>query len=312
MAIYMWREYVPKELCFTANTAGSTVQLSKNWSPATVTLETSTDWVNWSTYTTWSTITLSNIWDKVYWRNTSTTDVQFDTDEWNYYKFVMSWSIAWSWDITSLINKNLTNYSWYMCYLFNWCTSLTSTPQLPATSLYSTWCYKSMFEWCTSLIATPELPATTLANECYYNMFKNCTSLTDVQPLQATTMTTWCYANMFNGCTSLVNAPELKATTLNTACYQMMFQNCTSLQSIPKLIATSISIQAYFRMFNWCSKIKMSSNQTWAYQTVYRIPTTWTWTAWSSALSNMFQNTWWTFTWTPSVNTTYYTSNTVV
>jgi hypothetical protein len=26
----------------------------------------------------------------------------------------------------------------------------------------------------------------------------------------------------------------------------------------------------------------------------------------------MFTSTWWTFTWTPSINTTYYTSNTVV
>jgi hypothetical protein len=26
----------------------------------------------------------------------------------------------------------------------------------------------------------------------------------------------------------------------------------------------------------------------------------------------MFSSTWWTFTWTPSINTTYYTSNTVV
>jgi hypothetical protein len=26
----------------------------------------------------------------------------------------------------------------------------------------------------------------------------------------------------------------------------------------------------------------------------------------------MFLSTWWTLTWTPSINTTYYTSNTVV
>ena len=51
----MWREW-PDYLCFTANTAGSTVQLWKNWSPTPVTLETSTDWENWSTYTfSWDT-----------------------------------------------------------------------------------------------------------------------------------------------------------------------------------------------------------------------------------------------------------------
>jgi hypothetical protein len=52
MAIYMWREYImPDYLCFTANTAGSTVALNKTGSPTAVTLETSTDGANWSSYT---------------------------------------------------------------------------------------------------------------------------------------------------------------------------------------------------------------------------------------------------------------------
>jgi hypothetical protein len=48
-------------LCFTANTAGSTVKLIKNGSPTTVTLETSTDGNTRTTYTIGDTITLSNI-----------------------------------------------------------------------------------------------------------------------------------------------------------------------------------------------------------------------------------------------------------
>jgi hypothetical protein len=43
MGNYMWRELLAPELCFTANTAGSTVKLTKNNSPTAVTLETSTD-----------------------------------------------------------------------------------------------------------------------------------------------------------------------------------------------------------------------------------------------------------------------------
>ena len=57
----MWREKEPDYLCFTANTAGSKVTLNKTGSPTAVTLETSTDGINWSTYTIGSTITLSNI-----------------------------------------------------------------------------------------------------------------------------------------------------------------------------------------------------------------------------------------------------------
>lgn len=38
-------------------------------------------------------------------------------------------------------------------------------------------CYYKMFSGCTSLTTAPELPATTLADFCYYNMFYGCTNL---------------------------------------------------------------------------------------------------------------------------------------
>ena len=233
MNVYIWEEIPP--LNFTANTAGSTIKLKKNGSPTAVTLEISTDWTTWTTYTIWDTITLVNIWDKVYFRNTSTTDTWFSTSSSNWYVFVMTWSIAWSWDINYLLNKNSTTTVSSYCYhgIFYNCTSLTTSPQLPATTL-SNWCYAYMFSWCTNLTTLPKLPATTLADSCYYNMFYN------------------------------------------------------------------------------CSKIKLSTTQTWEYQTAYRIPTTWTWTTATNALNSMFKNTWWTFTSDPSINTTYYTSNTVV
>lgn len=234
MAIYMWREQ-PDELCFTANTANSTVQLTKSGSPTAVTLETSTDGINWSTYTIWDTITLSNIGDKVYWRNTSETTTGFSTVLANY-KFVMTWSIAASWDATYLINKN-------------WTDTITAAN-----------CFKSLFSQCSSLTSTPRLPATTISQGCYYQMFYYCDNLETL--------------------------PSLPALTLQQNCYQGMFQ--------------------------YCSKIKLSTTQTWAYQNAYRIPTTWTGAVWSNSFSNMFANTWWTFTSNPSINTTYYTSNTIV
>lgn len=261
MAIYMWREKIPEELCFTANTAGSTVKLNKVWSPTSVTLETSTDGGNWSAYTIGDTITLTNVWDKVYRRTTSGTDVWLSTSDSAFYKFVMTWSIAWSGNLTSLLNKNLT-------------TALSS------------FCFNFLFSGCTSLTTAPSFPTTTV------NMY-SC-------------------ASMFYNCTSLTTAPSLPATTLAEACYWSMFSWCTALTTIPKLDATTLADYCYQEMFYWCSKIKMSTSKTWDYQTAYRIPTSWTWTTATYWWRYMFTRTWWTFTSDPSINTTYYTSNTVV
>ena len=223
-------------LCFTANTAGSTIALNKQGSPTAVTLETSTDGSIWTTYTFGSTITLSNIWDKVYWRNTSTTDTLFSLDNVsNYYQFVITWSIAASWDVTTLINKNWTD---------------------------------------------------TLPDYCFVRLFYNCRYLT--------------------------TPPQLLATNLGVRCYNTMFYQCFELIALPKMSALLYPNYACAAMFNWCSKIKLSTTQTWVYQTPYRIPDTWTWSIGTSSFINMFLNTWWTFTWAPTINTTYYTSNTLV
>lgn len=236
MAIYMWREFVmPDYLCFTANTAGSTVQLTKTGSPTAVTLETSTDWQNWSTYTFGSTITLSNIWDKVYWRNTSETTTWFSTSWSAYYYFTMTWSIVANWDVTSLINKNCTD-----------------------------------------------------------------------------TVSAYCFFRLFYNCSSLKTAPSLPATNLDIECYAYMFYQCSNLETLPELPANILKNWCYEYMFYRCNKITLSTTQTWIYQTPYRIPTTWTWTDASWTMSYMFQWTWWTFGWTPAINTTYYTSNTLV
>lgn len=256
------RPEIPPYLCFTANTAGSKVKLSKDGSPTSLTLETSTDGSTWSTYTFGTTITLSNIDDKVYFRNTSTTTTGFSTSSSNYYYFTLTWSIAASWDITSLINKNLS-------------TALTS-------------------------------------NYCFYRLFYSQTKLTSVPELPATTLKSYCYDYMFTGCTWITAAPKLPATTLVASCYTNMFRGCTQLETLPKLPATTLKQSCYEYMFYGCSKIKLSATQTWEYQTAYRIPTTWTWTDASDALRLMFSDTWWTFTSSPSINTTYYTSNTLV
>lgn len=305
---------LPNYLCFTANTAWSTIKLNKNGSPTEVALEASNDWRTWTIYTFWDTITLTNVWDKVYWRNSSTIDTWLNIDNNNYYRFDITWSVAWSWDINYLLNKNSTTTLSRNCftYLFAWNhTSLTAAPELPSTSLVYG-CYSHMFYYCQSLISAPELPATTLAEYCYTAMFRNCEGLTTAPVLPATTLAGNCYREMFYSCESLISPPALPATTLNSLCYDEMFVGCHNLTALPALPATTLAHMCYYYMFYWCSKIKLSETQTWEYTNVYRIPTTWTWTTTSYALDSTFESTWWTFTGTPTINTTYYTSNTIV
>lgn len=122
----------------------------------------------------------------------------------------------------------------------------------------------------------------------------------------------YCFKSMFADCSTLVTPPELPATTLGEGCYLAMFENCSKLNKLPKLPATSIPTKAYTRMFENCSSIKLSTTQTGEYQTPYRIPTTGTGTEGSSGLYYMFGGTGGTFTGSPSINTTYYTSNELV
>lgn len=95
-----------------------------------------------------------------------------------------------------------------------------------------------------------------------------------------------CYYYMFNGCTSLTTAPSLPATTLANSCYGSMFYGCTS--------------------------IKLAISKSREYDKEYRIPKSGNGVTATSALNNMFKLTGGTFTGTPSINTTYYTSNTIV
>ena len=137
-----------------------------------------------------------------------------------------------------------------------------SNLKLVATTL-SDRCYRAMFDYCTSLTTAPELPATTLATYCYSFMFRNCRSLTTAPELPATTLATYCYQLMFSSCVSLTTAPELPATTLAKRCYDTMFSECTSLTTavLPATNFTNISDTAasngyeYNQMFINCTSL---------------------------------------------------------
>ena len=126
------------------------------------------------------------------------------------------------------------------------------------------------------------------------------------------TMAEGCYDSMFYGCTALTTAPSLPATTLGVACYHEMFRGCTALTTAPELPATMLTDGCYQGMFYGCTSIKLSATQTGKYQTAYRIPKSGSGWPGTVSLMDMFANTGGTFTGTPEINTTYYTSNAVV
>lgn len=201
------------------------------------------------------------------------------------------------------------------CYesMFRGCTSLTTAPALPATTLADS-CYQEMFSSCVNLTAAPALPATTLAHYCYGDMFRDCISLTTAPALPATTLADECYIRMFRNCTGLTTPPALPATTLAAGCYGGVFYGCTGLTTAPALPATTLTDTCYANMFYGCTKLKLSATQTGSYTKAYRIPTSGTGVVATDALTNMFDTTGGTFAGTPEINTTYYldASNTII
>ena len=305
-------EVVPTAyLTFTSPNAFSIATSSKTWDG---TIEYSLDKSTWNT---WNGTELSaDAGKSIYLRGTGHTIITGNSAN---YKWVLTGS-----DISCIGNiENLLDYATVesgthptmapYCYysMFNGCTSLTSAPALPATTLAG-FCYSYMFKGCTGLTSAPALPATTLANYCYNSMFKGCTGLAQAPALPATTLSSSCYSYMFNGCTNLTTAPSLPATTLSSSCYSYMFNGCTSLTAVPSLPATKLAPSCYSYMFASCTSIKLAISQSSEYDKEYRIPKSGDGVKLFNALNGMFRGTGGTFTGTPEINTTYYTSNTVV
>lgn len=176
----------PQWLCFKAEEAHSTIKLINtsnynaypDYQPE---LEISTDGVTWTAFNieyedrAWDTITLQNIWDKVYMRNVSETPTEFSLWDGVMHRFKMTGTIAVSGDIWYLLCKNsTTTLSWSFWdvdpnWLFSDCP-ITTTPSLPATSIRG-YAYTWMFSGCTKLTTIPALPATALHRGSYSWMF---------------------------------------------------------------------------------------------------------------------------------------------
>ena len=270
---------------FTLKTANAT----KNWDGV---LEYSTDKSTWLTWNGTTELTSSSD-NRLYLRGTGNTKITGDSGA------TYAWALTGS---NVSCDGNIEN-------LLDW-----KTVEQGKHPTMNEWCYASMFQGCTSLTTAPALPATTLARACYASMFQGCTSLTTAPALPATTLDHHCYQYMFDGCTSLTTAPALPAITLGLYCCQYMFCDCTSLTTVPALLATTLTLGCYDYMFLRCTKIKISATASETYTNGYRIPLTGNGTTSADALKDMFAGTGGTFAGTPEINTEYYldASNTII
>ena len=181
-------------LCFTS-TGDSTIRIRQVGTPNISAGKVIQYKLNDGQWQTWdlSAVSLAD-GDKMYLKSDDDISMSEDYNADIYKLFIMTGSIAASGNIMSLLNFSDTLPVHAFMRLFMNCRSLTTTPELPATTL-SKDCYRQMFQDCTSLTTAPELPATTLADSCYQLMFYNCSNLNYVKALftdmQANSLYSW-------------------------------------------------------------------------------------------------------------------------
>ena len=252
-------EWVQKsEYCylnFTAKNGNATIGM-KSSGTTNVNVAYSFDLETWTTWN-YSNITIPN-GKTIYFKGDNRNHFSLGTKQ--YKKFTMSGTIEGGGNIMSLLYGND----------FEWVDSFDIPNQ---------YCFCFLFSGCTSLTTPPQLPATTLMNNCYRGMFSSCANLTQAPNLPATTMKNECYSFMFYGCTSLTTAPTLSATTLVNSCYNYMFANCSSLNYIKAMFTTTPS-STYTS--SWVNGVAASgtfvknSAATWTTTGVNGVPTGWT------------------------------------
>lgn len=173
--------------------------------------------------------------------------------------------------------------------------------------------FRYLFSRQAALISAPQLPnIPEVPQNGYISLFYG-TSITEAPNIYAKTIGDSGCLNMFENCTKLKKPSLIMATTVERYGCGWMFAGCTELNILPKLYAKSLARGACNNMFENCSNIKISETKTDEYINEYSIPATKDGiTADTYSFSSMFSGTSGTFTGTPTINTTYYTSNEVI
>ena len=163
----------PENCLKLVSESSNTMTLNQVGTPQTVNLEYS---LNGSTWTAWDYANGGVTWTgTLYLRGHDNT--MFARNISHYNNFAFTSSVAVYGNIMYLLeyDETLTAIPATYCFynLFNGCTSLTTAPALPATTLASC-CYESMFYGCTSLTLLPKVSATNIsAASCLSSWLRN-------------------------------------------------------------------------------------------------------------------------------------------
>lgn len=231
-----WKLPIIDYLCFTANAANSTIQLTQIGTPTIPDdYEYSYDRETWQTYTVGDTITLANIGDKLYMRGNNPSVGVSDAI---HKRFVMSGNIILSGDPRTLLNKNNPD-------------SVVSLPDR---------CFVHIFINCTAITSAEnyKLNALTLGTGAYLNMFKNCSGLvTGPKTIEALNIGLASCGQMFQNCTNLTAAPVLKAKVLGEQSYITMFYGCKKLN---RVTSYAQNISATQCTANWLGSVSSTGD----------------------------------------------------
>ena len=168
MTVYIGEPQYMALTCSDPNgaTVSMTQTLGNNSGVNVVDMKYSTDGTNWNNWThtdvtendsttyTFNTISL-NEGDKVYFKGDNSTGLGYTTSNTGNARFVLNGNLGASGNVMSLLyDDDFQEYNSVpnngLSSLFTGCASLTTAPELPATTL-GNWCYSRMFQGCTSL-----------------------------------------------------------------------------------------------------------------------------------------------------------------
>ena len=244
--------------------SNNTLTLTRNNSNGqcpVVTLEYSTDGVNWQEWQAVNDVRTYTIPanGKFYLRGNNAAFGQ-NANGYDYHQFASTGNIEAHGSIMTLLDKTGASTSFATSgtfkSLFQNMTTLKTTPDMPATTLTNS-CYASMFKG-SGITQTPELPATNILTSSYYQTFMNCTSLTKAgkMTINSFTGTNNC-REMYSGCANLTDISGITINTTNIAPYsfKLTFQNCTSLTKAVPMTIAQVGEFAFDSCYDGCSAL---------------------------------------------------------
>lgn len=158
------------------DTEGS-IRLIKSGTPADLVLRIRTNGGNWSPSITFQETSTIPLPANGYVDFDGSENIYYGVLDYsgNIYKISADVKFSVSGDIMSLCSSDL--YGSAFAYLFQNATNLVDASGLTLPSVTAARCYSNMFQGCTSLTTAPGLPATTLATYSYQSMFSGCSNL---------------------------------------------------------------------------------------------------------------------------------------